>query len=76
MTLKEYLEDYASMDTREKGLKVIERDFRMWKEKKQGRCCKESEGDRTGKKRFSFSEVKSKKGLHNPAGMGYHGDML
>ena len=27
MTLQEYLEDYASSDTREKGLKVIEKEL-------------------------------------------------
>lgn len=55
MTLKEYLEDYASPETREKGLKVIERELQnVEREKTREICAKNLEEIEKGKRDFRF----------------------
>ena len=44
MTLKEYLEDYASPDTREKGLKVIEKELQKVEREKTREICARRRG--------------------------------
>ncbi len=55
MTLKEYLEDYASPDTKEKGLKVIERELERITNEKVKQIAKEHLFDlEKGKRDFRF----------------------
>ena len=55
MTLKEYLEDYASPDTREKGLKVIERELqKVEREKTREICARNLKEIEQGKRDFRF----------------------
>lgn len=55
MTMKEYLEDYASPDTREKGLKVIERELqKVEREKTREICARNLEEIEQGKRDFRF----------------------
>lgn len=55
MTLKEYLEDYASPDTREKGLKVIERELqKVEREKTREICARNLKEIELGKRDFRF----------------------
>ena len=55
MTLKEYLEDYASPDTREKGLKVIERELQnVGREKTREICAKNLKEIENGRRDFRF----------------------
>lgn len=61
MTLKEYLEDYASPDTREKGLKVIEKELQKVEREKQERSAQGISKRLNREKEISVSKVKSKK---------------
>lgn len=61
MTLKEYLEDYASPDTREKGLKVIERELQKVEREKQERSAQGISKRLNREKRFPFLRSKAKK---------------
>ena len=55
MTLKEYLEDYASPDTREKGLKVIERELKnVGREKTREICERNLKEIENGRRDFRF----------------------
>ena len=55
MTLKEYLEDYASPDTREKGLKVIEKELqKVEREKTREICARNLKEIEQGKRDFRF----------------------
>lgn len=55
MTLKEYLEDYASPDTREKGLKVIERELKnIGREKTREICERNLKEIENGRRDFRF----------------------
>ena len=55
MTLKEYLEDYASPETKEKGNKVIERELQnITREKTREICRKNLEEIEKGKRDFRF----------------------
>ena len=55
MTLKEYLEDYASADTRAKGLKVIERELQnVGREKTREICERHLKEIEEGKRDFRF----------------------
>lgn len=55
MTLKEYLEDYASEDTRAKGLKVIEKELeRVKSDKTREICARNLKEIENGKRDFRF----------------------
>lgn len=55
MTLKEYLEDYASPDTKKKGLAVIERELlNVEREKTREICRKRLQEIEEGKRDFRF----------------------
>lgn len=55
MTLKEYLEDYASADTRAKGLKVIERELQnVGRERTREICERHLKEIEEGKRDFRF----------------------
>ena len=75
MTLKEYLEDYASPDTREKGLKVIERELKNVGREKTREICERNLKRLKMEGETSVSDVNSKKHLHNIPVMGYSGGM-
>lgn len=61
MTLKEYLEDYASPDTREKGLKVIEKELQKVEREKQERSAQGISKRLNREKRFPFLRSKAKR---------------
>ena len=55
MTLKEYLEDYACPETKEKGIRVIERELQnITREKTREICRKNLVEIENGKRDFRF----------------------
>lgn len=55
MTLKEYLEDYASPETRERGLKLIEKELaNIERDKTREICIRNLKDIENGKRDFRF----------------------
>ena len=55
MTLKEYLEDYASLETKAKGLEVIERELQnVEREKTREICARRLKEIEEGSRDFRF----------------------
>lgn len=54
MTLKEYLEDYASEDTRQKGLELVLKERNESPTQNQGNSYPESQSNSAGQRDFRF----------------------
>ena len=58
MTLKEYLEDYACPETKEKGIRVIERELQNITREKTREICRKNLAEIENGKRISVSDIR------------------